>query len=306
MFDLRKQVIWGNKFIKNSSNKTLLFHRWIDSDILFIDNILSVNGTFCETKVLQNLKDKRNWLSEFNIIVSSIPRSWKEIIKNNAPLKSKVKTELKLLGSSTFNINKLSNKQIYNTYMKKSFEKPFIHSFWKTRFNTNIPWSCVYESIHNNSPHNKIIQFRYKLIHNIIATKENLKKWKIDNSDQCNVCNCTETYEHFFITCKSIANIIQIFKNIFISMRYGHNIINLQSFILGYKTNFKQHESTNFLLNIMSFTLYKTYYMSEKRTKSIDVMTVFKRECNVALSILEENGTKQVTKQMLQKVVNQF
>ena len=46
---------------------------------------------------------------------------------------------------------------------------------------------------------NRIKPFRYKLIHNIIATNENLFTWKINNSPDCHCCNELDIFEHCFI-----------------------------------------------------------------------------------------------------------
>ena len=44
---------------------------------------------------------------------------------------------------------------------------------------------------------NNVKQFKYKLLNNIIATNENLCKWKITDSPDCINCKCKEDYEHF-------------------------------------------------------------------------------------------------------------
>ena len=46
---------------------------------------------------------------------------------------------------------------------------------------------------------NRIKQFRYKLIHNIIATNEILFTWKTNHSPYCHCCNELETLEHCYI-----------------------------------------------------------------------------------------------------------
>jgi len=45
---------------------------------------------------------------------------------------------------------------------------------------------------------NRFTQYRYKLLHRIIATNENLFTWKLSNSPCCNFCNEMETVDHFF------------------------------------------------------------------------------------------------------------
>ena len=39
-YDIRKQVLWGNKYIKRNG-KCLIFHNWIESNIIYVNDILS-------------------------------------------------------------------------------------------------------------------------------------------------------------------------------------------------------------------------------------------------------------------------
>ena len=41
--DIRKQLIWGNKFIM-FKNKSLMFDNWINIDLIYINDILNENG----------------------------------------------------------------------------------------------------------------------------------------------------------------------------------------------------------------------------------------------------------------------
>ena len=47
--EIRKQLIWGNKFIM-FKNKSLMFDNWINSDLIYINDILNENG-----EISQNL-----------------------------------------------------------------------------------------------------------------------------------------------------------------------------------------------------------------------------------------------------------
>ena len=41
--EIRKQLIWGNKCIM-FKNKSLMFDNWINSDLIYINDILNDNG----------------------------------------------------------------------------------------------------------------------------------------------------------------------------------------------------------------------------------------------------------------------
>ena len=46
-FHVRKQIIWGNKFI-NYKGKSLMLENWINSGIIFINDIIDDQGNISE------------------------------------------------------------------------------------------------------------------------------------------------------------------------------------------------------------------------------------------------------------------
>ena len=113
---IRKQIIWGNKFI--TFNKTsLIFKNWIHSNILFVNDIIDDQGQINEDIILHKLIKKTYWISEFNQLKNAIPKTWKNILKSDSSLKSKVKTELRInfktSTSKWVNIDLMTNKLFY-------------------------------------------------------------------------------------------------------------------------------------------------------------------------------------------------
>ena len=81
--DIRQQIIWGHKFIQNKG-KTLYYKHWKDSNINFIDGLLNNEGKFMPSEeTLRKLTKTTNWLINYNIILKSIPRFWKETIEDS-------------------------------------------------------------------------------------------------------------------------------------------------------------------------------------------------------------------------------
>ena len=56
------------------------------------------------------------------------------------------------------------------------------------------------------------------------------------------------------------------------------NSIRLQHLVLGYKIFDKEYFHLNYFLTILAFTIYKSYYVSEQRTKTIDIHLLFTNE----------------------------
>ena len=87
--EIRKQIIWGNKYIKHK-DKCLVNVNWIKSGIIFINDILDEYGHISEYKIIAKLRNKQNWLSELNILKKAIPKLWKETLITQNSIKTQV------------------------------------------------------------------------------------------------------------------------------------------------------------------------------------------------------------------------
>jgi hypothetical protein len=56
------------------------------------------------------------------------------------------------------------------------------------------------------------------------------------------------------------------------------NNIKLQHLVFGYKIFDKEYFHQDYFLTILAFTICKSYYVSEQKTKRIDVYLLFKNE----------------------------
>ena len=57
--EIRKQIIWGNKYIKYKG-KCLVRIDWIKSGIIFMNDILDEFGRISEYKIIAKLRNKQN------------------------------------------------------------------------------------------------------------------------------------------------------------------------------------------------------------------------------------------------------
>jgi hypothetical protein len=62
--EIRKQLIWRSKCIM-FKNKSLMFDNWINSDLIYINDILDENGEISLNFILDKLEYRTNWISEF-------------------------------------------------------------------------------------------------------------------------------------------------------------------------------------------------------------------------------------------------
>ena len=67
-----------------------MLEHWINSGIIFINDNIDDQGNISEMVILQNLICKQNWMSETPIVKQSISAEWKQIIKNEKSIMTKV------------------------------------------------------------------------------------------------------------------------------------------------------------------------------------------------------------------------
>lgn len=144
--EIRQQILWGNKYIQ-SRGKTLFMSSWKNSNINFIEDILSENGHFkSSAEIFDSLNTKRNWIIEYHIIIKSIPKSWKEKLKN-VDINTKVKTELTPFlndnGKQIFRIP-IRSKEYYQILIKNVRQKTFNEKYWNKVFQDRPFWSSIW------------------------------------------------------------------------------------------------------------------------------------------------------------------
>ena len=66
--------------------------------------------------------------------------------------------------------------------------------------------------------------------------------------------------------------------------------ITLKHILLGYKIDDKNYLALNLLITVVGFSIYKSYYISEQKTKYIDVYRIFTNEY---IKRINENKTLQ-------------
>ena len=162
--------------------------------------------------------------------------------------------------------------------MKRKFVIPYLHTYWNRLFSTDTNWTELYFLINKVLIDNRVKQYRYKLIHNIIATNDNLFKWRIAMSPNCTTCGSIETMQHFFIECNCISNFWTHILNILEQCGVSKPFNNLKCLILGYKIDFRECNLLNVLLSYIGFSIYKGYYISERRSKPIDITKLLRSE----------------------------
>jgi hypothetical protein len=149
--------------------------------------------------------------------------------------------------------------------------------------------SSLYFFIFKFLEENKLKMFRWKLFHVIIPNKVLLSKWKIVGNSLCNFCKLDEDYSHYFIACTFLKEFWKTIQNLMKGLGI-EDTITLKHIVLGYKIDSKNYLALHFLITVVGFSIYKSYYISEQKTKYNDVYRIFADEY---IKRINENKTLQ-------------
>ena len=133
-FNIRNQIIWGNENILHNG-KTIFFENWIDSDLIFINDIFDENTMSIHPRhVLSRLNNRRNWISEIKIIRQSIPSEWRrKLVDTKIDHLNSYFNYLIVNGKSLCipqNLKQITSKFLYTTLLSKRFISTFREQSW--------------------------------------------------------------------------------------------------------------------------------------------------------------------------------
>ena len=128
-------------------------------------------------------------LMVYNSIVSAIPQSWKQIIKNKRIQHQQGKISNLEQINKVFKVTKL----VYEALIKTGSQcPPHITQKWSVDLNKEVTDDIVskaFVAINSTTIIPKLREFQYRLLHRNLITNKLLSQWRIKESDLCTFCN---------------------------------------------------------------------------------------------------------------------
>lgn len=285
---IRKQVLWGNKDIM-FRKKPLWFQNWIDSGIIMVDDLFSVDGILDSKRIYDKLCDKKNWVSEMFMIKNALPKDWLSTLNCNGQWstiigkQSPTRIYCKGVSIDLLQAN-ISTKDIYNLFVKHVHTKPLYNAKWEKTIDQKINWSDVYNCKLVKVKEVKLMVFNYKLLNNILASSVKLHQWKIYGNNYCHLCFAKGDTVHMILNCPFFENYYDYVKMLCTQLGLKNVKFDTKTLICGYKSFDSHYENVNNLLNIIFFVVYKTYIITRERRKGVSPISVLKHELYLRLS----------------------
>ena len=149
--------------------------------------------------------------------------------------------------------------------------------------NKHIDWNQVFKRNLKDIKENRLKQFNFKMLYNLIPTKRMLFVWKVENSDLCNLCKCREDLIHAFLECPLnmpfFRKLVELIRKV-----YNVNInVNIQTFLKMHKEN-----DIDDILTIAFWSIYKMIILrneSGKDERKTKLWWIFLKEVKIRLDI---------------------
>ena len=259
--------LFCNKDIR-FGGKPLYFKSFLNSSITTIRDVWDLeNKQFKNCNTIYNLlTDKRNCISEYSKIKAAIPTDYINILKGTQIPLTNLENNIKLKG--LFFYSKSDNVVLPCKIKPKDIQKilngsnvPKVQLKWENAYGNNLDWNIIWSNMKYFKIKNKIIEFQWKSIHNIIYTEFRLNKFGLSQvQGKCHFCKqFFETQTHLFYNCKKIYPLIEFIELLLIrSHIIVDDNIEEKNMILGfYEGNENELVIGNILISVAKWTIWK-------------------------------------------------
>ncbi len=164
-----------------------------------------------------------------------------------------------LVNNKIFNTEEQKSNFYYKILINKKFEINYMEKVWEKAFDIDIPWNLTYQTQVWDVKERKLGEFNYKLICNIINTRNKIAKWNNDVTPECQYCQQEHSTKHLLYECPRVANLWQLIGSFLkLDVQYRHIVID------NTVTN-DYIESRNLFISYTAYAIYKFWILAENK-----------------------------------------
>jgi hypothetical protein len=184
--------------------------QWNFPNIRFIQDLLDDEGKLASNEYLNGKFEVRIPVLLHNGIINTIPQKWKDIIKEDKNINNYVvfKDFFVMINNQRKKLEEITTKDLYWHLVQSKCKRPTSENKWQeeTGLNFNVKdWEEIYMNIYKVTRDTKLITFKFKVTHRILACKRNLQRWKIKDDNLCDMCGIEiDNIEHHLLACSKI------------------------------------------------------------------------------------------------------
>ena len=87
-------------------------------------------------------------------------------------------------------------------------------TYWNNKLNTNIDWKNVFLRNLVKIKENKLREFNFKILYNLLPVQKNLNRWGLVSDSNCKHCHMEEDVLHAFLFCDLNSPFLQYVKEL--------------------------------------------------------------------------------------------
>ena len=282
----REFILWNNRDI-NIENKSVFWKTWRDKNVLFVQDLLNYQGNYLSPQEFSDKYNiKVNFLQYYQI-TSAIPAYLKSSASAHMDLGNLNSIcenfDFQLSKDITFNLKKTLCKQFYKLFVDEISTEPTAIKSWR-KYCPEVAdnWVNCIQNNYKITRDNNLRQFYFKLLHRILVTNKELKRFGITDCDKCVMCSKNDSIEHSFFECQSFLKLSDE---------------SLQWFNSLHKTNVSL-TSLQCFLNLPS----PTNNLSDKQTKDLRLLLLHAKQYHYACKTMqkEQHSSEFISKFIIQ------
>jgi hypothetical protein len=252
---------------------------WPQHGIRYIHDIVDAKGEILKQKQLEDKFVFKCKQLEYQGISSTIPKEWKNMLRNNSQIHSEIPDDCIIIEISKKrrNLNDISTKDVYIALLGEISKRPTSETKWreKTEFEiTPEMWNMIHTNHLKVTNDRYLRNFQYKIINRILAVNYNLEIWKIKTKNTCDFCEEIDTIEHFLYQCPKTHTFWQFLFNWWaanIPVRFN---INIYEILFGIPNEHNEPIVNQLNFFILHSKLY--IYHCKKKNNNMNVFEVIK------------------------------
>ena len=278
------EILWYNSNIK-FKKELLYFKEWITKDIIYTHQLFR-NGQWKPILTIYEMLNCNSLLINFMYLKlkHALPLKWQDECKqNNSNINTFENNCFEVRGGESINLIKTKTKEFYTLSLNYRKTEPLILVYWQHKLflPNDFCWNPVLQFKMKSIKHNKIRQFNFKLIQNILPFKVNLYRWRIETDTLCMFCEEEETVKHIMLQCSCVLNFWTKVCHLIYKMFKIRIHIDERTIYIGYKIDEKKFSLLNLLIIFAQYAIYKAYMLYKMQRKPFNeffIWSVFKDE----------------------------
>ncbi len=298
------QNIFGNCNIQDKRQHAVFYSHWTQSNLVKIHHLWNENTNTWKSgeEIYKSLKNKRNWIAEYNKIKDCIPMKWKSLLQDNIEF-SDVHNLLenpRTIRLSHVNINvnneiisykKLKQKDLYYICLYPCKPPSSVQS-WNATLEENIVISDIFKKCCHPIFNRKSLDFHWKILHRCVFTESKLKLMK-KSDGICKLCNENiETITHLLYDCVHVKPVWENIQKLLDSIVDCNIMLDISDIIFGVKANDNLDSTESIMINLIIF-IAKWYIWKHRNDhrygnipirKSDEMYRIIIKKCNVEVN----------------------